>query len=388
MARNQFKTETTESKSSKKEKTSKKKKKIGSPKFLKPLENFKTFLANEKTQQISGLVFILFSAYLLIAFTSFLFTWKVDQSKVELPFGEYFFNAEIIVDNWLGKIGASIAHLFINEWFGIASFLFVGLFFLYGFRILFKISLVPLLQTSKISLFFLIWFSLFFGYFFKDNLYFLGGAVGYEMNKYLASILGNAGSGILIFFILLIFLVSNFNLSSYLQLLLKADKEANAEENAENSQDEAVNIINPLEGTEAIVDQAEEAAQTIAEEELESKITEDLNLEVESEGILTDEKTQEEEQKAEEEVPEQSVELSTELTEEINVVPEGDVEIEIEEVKEETTLSDKEVNKKLEDYGEYDPKLDLSDYKIPGIDLLVDHGDGQIKVDKEELERS
>jgi len=61
--------------------------------------------------------------------------------------------------------------------------------------------------------------------------------------------------------------------------------------------------------------------------------------------------------------------------------------LEIEETSDkEETLSDKEVNKKLEDFGEYDPTLDLSNYEKPSIDLLVDHGDGQIKVDKEELE--
>jgi len=382
MARNQFKTEASEEKPSKKERSSKRKKDGSVSKLLKPLENFKLFLGNEKTHQITGLVFILFAAYLLIALTSFLFTWKVDQSKVELPFGEYFFNADVVVDNWLGKIGASIAHQFINDWFGIASFLFVGLFFLLGFRILFKVSLLPLAKTFKVSLFFLFWVSLFFGYFFQDDLYFLGGAVGFEINRYLGSILGGIGSGILIFFILLIFAVSNFNLSAYFKSLRKDDSETESELETEEEISSVIaeetvieeNVPPTLDEIETEID----IPLTEVEDPLEEKISKDINLEVEEPTEeLTHENTEEEDQ---------SIELTTDVTEEVNKVPEGDLEIEIEEIEEEAILSDKEVNKKLEDFGEYDPTLDLSDYKIPGIDLLMDHGDGQIKVDKEELE--
>ena len=41
---------------------------------------------------------------------------------------------------------------------------------------------------------------------------------------------------------------------------------------------------------------------------------------------------------------------------------------------------------KLKEFGEYDPKLDLSKYVLPNIDLMENHGDGQISVNKDELE--
>ena len=153
MVKNRFKSDSAEDKVSKKTTASKSKKSKKASNLKKPFENVFSFFRKEKTKQAIGLLFILFSAYLLIAFTSFLFTWKVDQSQVELPFWEYFFNPEITVENWLGKIGASLSHLFIYSWFGIASFLFVGLFFLIGFRVLFKVSLLPLVKTFKISIF-------------------------------------------------------------------------------------------------------------------------------------------------------------------------------------------------------------------------------------------
>lgn len=371
MAKNRFKSDSSEDTSSKKSaaSTSTKSAKKGSTK--KGFGQFLDFFKKEKTKQFIGLFFILFSAYLLIAFTSFLFTWKVDQSKVELPFVDYFFNSEILVENWLGKIGASLSHLFIYEWFGIASFLFVGLFFLFGFRILFKVSLIPLLKSFKISLFLLIWSALFFGYFFKGDLFFLGGAVGYEMNTYLNSLLGVMGNGILLFFVLLLFLVANFNLASYFNNLKK----------------EATSKEDEVEANEDILEESQNEEQDDAEEEndIDSHIVDELEGEEERSHLTLEVEEQKPKEEEQAKTDDPSVELDTDVTEELNEVPEGELDLEIEEI-EEDILSDQEVNKILSDNGEYDPTLDLSSYQKPGIDLLKDHGDGQIKVDKEELE--
>ena len=48
----------------------------------------------------------------------------------------------------------------------------------------------------------------------------------------------------------------------------------------------------------------------------------------------------------------------------------------------------KELNQKVKDFGEYDPTLDLSRFRLPGIDLLQQYGDGQITFDKEEIENN
>lgn len=408
MAQNRFKSADSEEKAPpKKRKSSGKKldlkKKIGS-KFSKLVR----FIENEKTQQVSGLVLILFSAYLLIAFTSFLFTWKVDQSKVELAFWDYFFDSSIVVDNWLGKTGASLSHLFIFNWFGVASFLFVGLFFLLGFRILFKVSLLPLKKTFKFSLFAILWLSLFFGYFFQHDLYFLGGAVGYELNLTLNSILGSVGNGILIFFIFIVFLVSSFDVSAYLKSLSKEVKsiQEDEEEKLANFNESNTSVEASLTETSSPIPEETASIELVSEKIEPSTISssDEVELTTTEEQPLSDlpltvdlpEETKVEESNIPlavespiEEVKspaESSIELDTTVSVELNEVPEEvSLEIEKPEIKEEV-LSDKEVNKKLEDYGEYDPTLDLSNYQVPSIDILRDHGDGQIKVDKEELE--
>ena len=402
MAQNRFKSDTPEDKSSQKKdaKTSK----IRNPIDVKgfSIAKYTDFFKTEKTKQVVGMSLILSAAALLLAFTSFLFTWKSDQSKVELPFWDYFTDSTIAAENWLGKIGAALSHQFIYDWFGIASFLFVVISFIVGFRVLFKVSLLPIFKTIKYSLFGLIWLSLFFGYFFNEDLFYLGGAVGYELNLFLSSILGKIGAGIFVFFLLSIFIISVFDIKTFFSNFKKDVDQIKNEENEKLHELHTEKTIDELhdeaEGEIAVEDIPEPfiASENIEEipikEEHTLKVTEDTAA-PEVEKVAEDKFPLEVTAPIEEvyspliaETNTGAVELTTEVTEELNEIPE-DVALEIEEGKEkDEILSDKEVNKKLEDYGEYDPTLDLSEYKMPGIDLLDDHGDGKIKVDKGELE--
>ena len=392
MAQNRFKSnlseEATESNSGKKRKKQKKSKSNAPNKLKDLVGQVKSFFKNEKAKQITGLLFILFAAYLLIAFTSFLFTWKIDQSKVELPFWEFMLNADILVENWLGKLGASLSHLFIYQWFGIVSFLFVGLFFLIGFRILFKISLLPILRSLRISAFILFWSALFFGFFFKDDLYFLGGAIGYELNNFLNSLLGKAGSGILIFFILAGFLIISLNLGQHIKQLF-ASKNLQADQSTEDKKEpqEEKEETNKAELEEQEATKELEEVETSTEKAETNPQEEELELSIENEPAT--DSVNESEIKDREESEASSVELETSSSNQVeeDQKDEDDVSLEIEEPTEkEEKLTEDEVNKKVKDFGEYDPKLELSNYQMPGIDLLRDHGDGEIKVDKEELE--
>lgn len=396
MAENRFKSDTPEEKPSKKRVKKTTDTKNPSTRKKLSISKYTDFFKNEKTKQVVGVGLILTSAVLLLAFTSFLFTWKADQSKVELSFWENYLDSSVVAENWLGKLGAGISHLFIYEWFGIASFLFVALTFLVGFRILFKISLLPIFRTTKYSLFGLLWISLFFGFFFEGDLFYLGGAVGYELNLFLSSAIGKVGSGIFIFFLLSIFVISVFDVKSFFANFKKDVDQIRKEETKkleEITAEETVDQLHDKAELEELEEVAEPFIKAEAEPEVDIPIKEEHTLEVEKAEVVAAPEAEIAEDKfpLEVEVPIEetatgAVELTTEVTEELNEIPE-DVSLEIEESEEkDEILSDKEVNKKLEDYGEYDPTLDLSEYRMPGIDLLQDHGDGKIKVDKEELE--
>ena len=62
-----------------------------------------------------------------------------------------------------------------------------------------------------------------------------------------------------------------------------------------------------------------------------------------------------------------------------------EVEMEVETAQEEELDEDKISNKIVKDFGEFDPTLELSNYKFPTLELLQEYGGG-ITVDQEELE--
>ena len=84
-------------------------------------------------------------------------------------------------------------------------------------------------------------------------------------------------------------------------------------------------------------------------------------------------------------VNQQTEEKKEEITPNIKQKESNDLGIEV-HINEEDTLSQKDIKTKLEELSDYDPKLDLSNYKIPAVNLLNDYGSGKIEIDKSELE--
>ncbi len=67
---------------------------------------------------------------------------------------------------------------------------------------------------------------------------------------------------------------------------------------------------------------------------------------------------------------------------------EDDISMEVETTEEEE-VSETKANKLVEDFGEFDPKLELSNYKFPTIELLKDYSNsGGITINQEELEEN
>ncbi|MCO6499167.1 MAG: DNA translocase FtsK 4TM domain-containing protein [Vicingus serpentipes] len=343
MGINQFKTDNTETQKKVKKSTSE-----NSGVFSKITSFFVNLYENEKLSKTVGLSLFVFSIFLLLAFSSFLFTWKADQNVIN----HYWNNPEIQVENWLGKIGAYVSHQFIYNGFGISSFLFVFLSFILGFRILFKITLFPLVKSFRYAVFSIIWLSIAFGFLFRDHAI-LGGTFGFQSNLWLNSIMGTIGIGLLLALSLLLFLIFNFNIS-FNFFVPKPTENRDEEINPEN-------ISNDIENENNILPFEDDLA--IEDEDIDEPISE-----------LTEEPIPEEE----------SIELSTETPKKTG---NDDIEFSVEEAEsKDEILSDDKVDNKVEAFGEYDPTLDLSSYQFPSIELLKEFGDSQRTVTKEELE--
>ena len=82
---------------------------------------FTTFFKSETTHFVIGLISVIFSVYLLLAFISFFFTGAADQSILDNQQPGELMQTTNHVKNYAGARGAQLAEFLINECFGIAG---------------------------------------------------------------------------------------------------------------------------------------------------------------------------------------------------------------------------------------------------------------------------
>ncbi|MBS1547693.1 MAG: DNA translocase FtsK 4TM domain-containing protein [Bacteroidetes bacterium] len=332
-------------------------------------------MRDERVHKVFGLFLILFSFYLLVAFTSYLFTWRMDQDLMSRPWGEIF-SPDVRVENWLGKLGALISHQFIFRWFGVAAFLFVLWAFIGGVRISLKTWLLPFGKTLRWSLMGLFWLPTLLGFFFpKGGWQVLGGGIGYAINNHLGAWLGTFGAGALILFAATAFFVYTFNPSlSWIAALFqrKPKEQAVAEEAMPEEPTARINRLRPE------IEEQPSAEEPFQEEEPQPETEEELA----EEGEL------EVEQETEEEVPAPIALDATATAPDLSGITEEANGFSVEAAVKEEALTEAQIDAKIKEFGEYDPTLDLSSYVPPTLDLLEEHSTGEITVTKEELEEN
>ncbi len=341
------------------------------------------FLRSERFERILGLVLLLFGLFLTVSFVSFFFTWKYDQSHLSGSWWNFLVDSEIRVENWLGKFGVILSHSLIHAGFGIASFGFVLLIGLLSLRILFKIWVLPIAKTSSYLLVLFLTIPVTMAFLFSENHAYLAGAFGYQLNHWLNSALGTFGTGALLIFTWIGVGIIAFNvapvqlLNSARKLTARTSKEATVDHDhgeADNEEEqEPLEMPHPTPVKKDIFDDllyddddSFDAQNPVASD---------------AEGNLTDPvKTSSEKRETEAEM---------ELPPELSAGDEEDADdggLEVEIKANEAELSETDIEDRLKNMDDYDPKLDLSSYEFPKLDLLQKHGDGVIKVNKEELE--
>lgn len=281
-------------------------------------------------------------------------------------------SAEPVVHNWMGKLGALLAHQFIYKWFGVASFIFIGVLFVIGYRLLFKVKIFSVWKLLAYATFGLVFLSVAFGFihgFVSQYPHFLEGEFGYWSNRLLEAQIGTPGVGGLLVFVLLTALIIIFNLDfKYTPKAKPAPPEPEETAPANRARDEE----RYLEESEYRVDPVEFKLNSQKEEEPQERIPQGVRISEEPKPELTVEPI---------EVAEKPVARNA-----IKPVETEGPAMTVEAVKEE-----KEVDKATElvqEFGQYDPKLELSGYQYPGLDLLNDYGSGKITINNHELEEN
>lgn len=357
-------------------------------------------LQDGRAVKIAGLFFVILSLYFLIAFTSYLFTWQDDQSYVIDANGGWtnlFKTAEElknsgvtmpIVQNWLGKFGALLSHQFIYEWFGISSFLFVLAFFIIGYRLLFKVKILSISKTLGYSFFFLLFISLTLGFahsFWSESPHYIEGEFGYWSNKLLSAQIGAAGVAGLIAFAGLTILIIAYNID------FKFPERKQKEVYLDNETPDYVNEVREKFAQNSEVEEASESIEFPVREKKPGN-----NERRQQNVVIQPGRYEGNEDEDEVIAPVTLSPLATNLPLATSAVAGSTlpltVEPTIEEVEKQPafTIEKTEEEKKSEDlveqFGNYDEKLDLAGYKYPTIDLLENYGTNKISVNAEELE--
>lgn len=329
-------------------------------KTSKGADRSKSFLTDERIKFITGLLITGFALYLLLACVSYLFWWKTDQS---LPDSDIVSGPDIEVKNWSGKSGHFLAKMIIGYGFGYGAFFIPLIFAAVGLYLLKFPKIKPVSLVAKLT-FAAIILSLILGFIFgQANGYLIsgpGGAQGYVITRWMNAFMGKIGTGVLISFITVSYLIfalkvkpESFGLkipALISRFKTKKDEglipsEEDEKEPVADTDDNEVQAEEKKEEIEFIVKNLKDESEP---EEEENQEPDDEIIEPPLRGSIIHDFDNDNAAAAEkEEVP-------------INILrPEAD-----------DILTDKEVEKIMEDY---DPRLDLSRYKFPPVSILKEH---------------
>ncbi|MCF8332409.1 MAG: DNA translocase FtsK [Bacteroidales bacterium] len=332
----------------------------------KPL--FKIKKPGTRTRQVAGLTLLLISFLLLLSFVSHIFTWKGDFSHLQITIDDFFGDTGIRTENIIGKLGAVLSHIFITKWFGIPSFMFVLMFIVTGVKWVSGIRILPEAKLYRHCIFLIIWLSATLGFIFRSgDALILGGTFGYQSREWLSSMFGQVGTGFILFFIFILYLLLSFRfMVNLLQIPGRKAAGDTSDKNTTRAEDQHTVETDP---------------DTEAEDESSTKGQIDfITGRSRNEGDQDDPDETTTGQKNE-------IELSHEAPLQ-EPSSSGDIEMTVEQPADENNGNQEEEENK-EHYKldtPYDPTLELRDYQFPDTDLLEVHGSDMISVEKEELE--
>ncbi len=342
----------------------------------------KMWRITRQQKMLFGSMLVLFAIAMLVAFISFYVHGYEDQSAVHA-----LDDRSEKVHNWLGKFGALLADIFVYKGFGVASFLFVKLFFLTGSFMTLDISLKKLKNIWFWDLFAIVLISVLFG-FFATTLPELGGVVGYEMNQFSQDYIGKTGTLLILIFGIIIYLIFKIKVSP--------DAVKSFFEKSKKDMKDSLASLKPVTSEDGTAYNLEEFA--VSEEDPEEVIKEPelkvSQFEINREALkpTIDHPSEIKREPIGKEPTMELTPIVTDLPIVSHHAPEiirtSDEAFTIEKAPEEDTVEENLASRLVADFGLFDPTLELSNYKFPTLDLLKEYSSGGITINQEELEEN
>ncbi len=334
-------------------------------------QSLKAFLRNRQTHTVFGLFSIVFSFFLTIAFFSFFFSWQADQSTLNT-----FEDQSIHAQNLLGKVGANLSHFFIYNGFGLAAFIIPVLLFITGTYILIKVPVRKTFATWNWGILAMLWFSISFG-FLPSKLILFAGIIGVEINEYLQLFLGKTGLALVLIFLLLTYVIVRYKVtpeSIIRRLRARRTKKTEKIENVEKAEKDH----SPTPSAEAsIIDK-----ENFHKEDHPKTSEFELSLQNLHPTISNHSEVH---QHKEPNTGEEPLNTGMEVPKKTEKQVPKEVEIAVEKIEEEKSVTENLSDKLVKDFGEFDPTLELGNFKFPTFNLLKQYNES-ISIDPEELE--
>ena len=378
-------------------------------------------ISDDRIPKVVGVISILLAIYLAVAFLSYIYTWRVDQDKVLTFSWEVLFQKDLTVDNWLGRLGALVSNAFFYWGFGLPSAVVIVLLLKLGTDLIRRKSLASFWILTRNSLLAMAFASLCLEFIFRNSDFTWGGAFGQSTYLWLSNFIGQIGLFLLLLFSVGAYLIWRFNpnlddvqLSSPLgdvklprfsffdnfQLDSDLDNDTNTGTSRKNkpidrpstakvTENDDTSAYVALRPSGAGSNQAmpktgfQEASGGSSDSAMEFDLPDaptkrkrpitsgKANLEMEVAGQPTS---------STDSAPEPVLKNDPKDLHPFDVVAPKFQETTVPE----QMIVDKEDEKaKLEPY---DPTLDLSSYKAPELEMLEEHAEGNVEIDRAELE--
>ena len=320
-------------------------------------------LKSKRMVQVYGILFMAFAVLLCVALVSSFYYESFNKQGSEK------------FENTVGIVGAILANTFIPNTFGYFSLGFVLLFFIYGYKLTFERAILPAFLTTVATLATMAWFSTIFGCFFRESSFdFVSGAFGNQISKYLIENTQTWGTGLILFAAFFIILVLFYNISprKMIDAVSGIRFAGSSEEKEERRREKEERKKEKGEGRKEKGDKKlmDEDKQKLPE--LYATDRNELRNEYEpKEFIFKGDRTVvvNEETGSENKVDFKIISMPGEDYE--DEIPDEDEELEVDNDKIMKPFDDEFLSEEpLEDY---DPRLELSMYKFPELDLLSDY---------------
>ena len=336
----------------------------------------KKLIHDERSHKIAGSFLILISFLLFIAFTSYLFTWQQDQSKVLQGAQILLPDEDQSMANALGAAGAYFSDLFFRSGFGIASYLFCLFFFVVGVNLFAPKKIFSVSRNIRYVIAGLLVVSVCASFLMHtphsqqgstgDPEFFWGGKVGDMINEWMQQVIGYTGTAAFLFVGLLSYIIWRFNPSFNFSknkkfLEEKFFKKENAETFSDEEEEQEFSNSDFLPITNNSLKEETPATHefnVFEKDELPGPSEEIIQPEIAKTATLNSK-------------PISGLTLEVKNSEAINETP-----------KEEAPIQ----SKPKISQEPYDPSLELRNYKFPDVNLLETHGSEKIHQDANELE--